>query len=573
MSILIADDDAVSRKLLRKMLENMGHSVIVTEDGAQAWELFEDLQPRIVISDWVMPNIDGIELCRKIRQLPLENYTYIIIVTSKTKTIDLIEAFKSGADDYISKPFDAEELRVRISNGERILELENRHKNLQKILVRSRNKLRTVLDGLTEEIAAIDPANLFVSLNKTALKAIASDYNGLIGKNCFEINQKIAAPIWGDTVEQIVKRVFAQGTAEFILDKLKDMEGNLKVKQQSILPVKDENGQVEQVLLVSRDVTQEYKATDEIKLLNQKLKRTTVEVNAKNIKLEKALKQLENTQAQIVQSEKMASIGQLAAGVAHEINNPIGFVGSNLKTLGDYGQDLEKLIDGYRKFIKEIKNSNETVRLPDTLLNQLRDIEDIENDVDIEYIQDDMGDLVRDCLEGTERIRKIVLDLKDFAHPGEDKPKDTDINRGIESTLNVVYNELKYKAKIIKNYGDLPIIQCYPQQINQVFMNILVNAAQAIDKSGEIRIETELKDDAIEVRISDTGCGIPKENLTRIFDPFFTSKDVGKGTGLGMNIAYNIVQKHKGTIFVESKVDKGTTFTIRLPLTMPQYED
>jgi DNA-binding response OmpR family regulator len=183
MSILIADDDLGSRKLLQKLLGKMGYSTILTEDGIEAWEKYKKELPRIIISDWMMPKMDGLELCRRVRSASTESYTYIIIVTSKTKTIDLIEALNAGADDYIAKPFDREELKVRLKNCERILELENRHKNFQKILERSRNKLQIVLDGLHEEIGAINRSNLFVSLNKAAINAFGGEYNDLIGKD------------------------------------------------------------------------------------------------------------------------------------------------------------------------------------------------------------------------------------------------------------------------------------------------------------------------------------------------------------------------------------------------------
>ena len=213
-------------------------------------------------------------------------------------------------------------------------------------------------------------------------------------------------------------------------------------------------------------------------------------------------------------------------------------------------------------------------QLPAAIDDLVAQVESTEQDVDIEYIQEDVGELIGDCREGTERIKKIVDDLKHFAHPGEDKMKETDINAGIESTLNVVNNELKYKATIVKELGDIPIVHGYPQQLNQVFMNILVNAAQAIEKTGEIKIVTGTVDGKVEIRISDTGCGISKENLNKIFDPFFTTKDVGKGTGLGMNIAYNIITKHKGDIRVESTVGKGTTFIIQLPVeSLPDGEE
>jgi len=267
----------------------------------------------------------------------------------------------------------------------------------------------------------------------------------------------------------------------------------------------------------------------------------------------------------MLQSEKMASIGQLAAGVAHEINNPTGFVSSNLKTLSDYHEDIAELIEKYHELIANLESEENRGALSELFCGSLEQLKAFEKDIDIEFLMEDITDLIGDCREGTDRIKKIVIDLKDFAHPGEDKIQSIDINNGIESTLNVVNNEIKYKATVHKDFGNIPSVQGVPQQLNQVFMNILVNAAHAIDKKGEIHIKTRSIDRNVEVIISDTGSGIAKENLTKIFDPFFTTKDVGKGTGLGMNIAYNIIQKHNGTIQVESEVGKGTTFTITLP--------
>ena len=269
---------------------------------------------------------------------------------------------------------------------------------------------------------------------------------------------------------------------------------------------------------------------------------------------------------QLLQSEKMASIGQLAAGVAHEINNPTGFVSSNLKTLSDYQDDIVTLIEQYRRLTTDLKETMATAEYPVSISEQLERIAEFEAESDIDFVLNDISDLVKESREGTDRIKKIVLDLKNFAHPGEGKPKYADINKNMESTLNVVWNELKYKAKVVKEYGDLPQVKCYPQQLNQVFMNLLVNAAQAIEKEGEIRIVTRPVNGYAEIKISDTGMGIPEEKLSMIFDPFFTTKEVGKGTGLGLNVAYNIIKKHNGTIDVESTVGKGTTFTIRIPV-------
>ena len=360
--------------------------------------------------------------------------------------------------------------------------------------------------------------------------------------------------------------VFKSATPQSFLDISTDNHGDKKYKEIKCLPIKDESGKVFQVVIISRDITDERRKSEEIESLNKKLQKAFSQIKTKNEKLEHTLKRLKDTQVQMLQSEKMSSIGQLAAGVAHEINNPTGFVSSNLTTLSNYQGDINGLIKEYRKLITDLKDAIAKEDLPSSIAEQIGQIINLETEVDINFIQNDILDLIKDCKEGTERIKKIVLDLKDFAHPGEDKIQETDINKGIETTLNVVWNELKYKATVTKEYGSIPFVKCYPQKLNQVFMNILVNAAQAMKEQGEINVSTQANDDHVEIRISDTGAGIPEENLAKIFDPFFTTKEVGKGTGLGLNVAYNIVQKHKGTIDVESEVGKGTTFRIRIPV-------
>ena len=270
-------------------------------------------------------------------------------------------------------------------------------------------------------------------------------------------------------------------------------------------------------------------------------------------------------ESQLFQSEKMASIGQLAAGVAHEINNPVGFVNSNLHTLAEYQNDIKGLIEFYRQSLEDVKNTLAGAD-NDLILEKIEAIQCREADIDLGYILEDCPVLINESRDGMERIKKIVMDLKDFAHPGEEGLQMIDINQSIESTLNIVWNELKYNAEIIKNFEQIPDIEGYPQQLNQVFMNLLVNAAQAITGKGQIRIQTRGIESSVEIEISDTGCGIPQENLGKIFDPFFTTKPVGKGTGLGLNVSYNIIKKHNGTLKATSKVGKGTVFTIQLPV-------
>lgn len=274
----------------------------------------------------------------------------------------------------------------------------------------------------------------------------------------------------------------------------------------------------------------------------------------KNRELQNAYSELKSAQSQILQQEKMASIGQLAAGVAHEINNPVGFVMSNLGTLRKY---VGKLVE----FLKAQADTAAGCASAATEgLDRLR------RELKIDYVITDADQLIRESLEGTERVKKIVQDLKGFSRIDEAKWKSADINSGIESTLNIVWNELKYKAVVKKEYGDLPQTLCNLSQLNQVFMNLLVNAAHAIDKQGEIAIRTWSDGKNIFASIADTGCGMPQEILPRIFEPFFTTKEVGKGTGLGLSIAYDIVKKHRGDISVESTQGVGTVFTVRIPV-------
>ena len=272
------------------------------------------------------------------------------------------------------------------------------------------------------------------------------------------------------------------------------------------------------------------------------------------------IKKLEDAHHQLLQSEKLASIGQLAAGVAHEINNPIGFVNSNLVTLGNYVNDLLRLLDAY----------SGADSLPGGTGALGEQIARIKQEIDLDFLRGDIGQLIAESTDGAQRIRRIVQDLRDFSRVGEDKWEWTDLHAGLESTLNVVSSEIKYKAEVRREYGILPQVECRPSQINQVFLNLLVNASQAIDGQGSITLRTGHSGDSVWIAVSDTGCGIAPEILPRIFDPFFTTKPVGKGTGLGLSVSYGIVDKHGGRIEVDSAPGRGATFTIRLPVRRSQ---
>jgi len=281
----------------------------------------------------------------------------------------------------------------------------------------------------------------------------------------------------------------------------------------------------------------------------------TTEVKRFTRELEKAYSELKLTQAKVIQQEKMASIGQLAAGVAHEINNPMGFISSNLNTLLKYMERLTEFIHAQSEVIESLKGMQ--------LFQELRDKRKA---LKIDYVIDDTRELIRESMDGAERVRTIVQNLKSFSRVDDAESRYADINECITSTINIVWNELKYKVNLVKDLGVIPLTRCHPQQINQVFMNLLVNAGQAIEKQGEITVRTWHEDGFIYAQISDTGSGMTHEVLNQIFEPFFTTKELGKGTGLGLSITYDIVKKHNGEITATSEPGKGTTFTVRLPL-------
>lgn len=280
-------------------------------------------------------------------------------------------------------------------------------------------------------------------------------------------------------------------------------------------------------------------------------------LEAKGAEQERLIARLREAQEQLLQSEKMASIGQLAAGIAHEINNPIGFVNSNMGSLETYVATLLEVLGKYEEVIARHTPS------PAALIAQIR------KQADLGFLQEDVKELVCESKDGLKRVRDIVQALKDFAHVGETEWELADLHQGLDSTLVIVANEFKYKATLVKEYGQLPRIACLASQLNQVFMNLLVNASQAITDQGVITIRSGTEADMVWVSIGDTGCGIAPEHMHRIFEPFFTTKPIGSGTGLGLSLCYGIVAKHGGRIEVESAPGAGTTFTLRLPLARP----
>jgi two-component system NtrC family sensor kinase len=265
---------------------------------------------------------------------------------------------------------------------------------------------------------------------------------------------------------------------------------------------------------------------------------------------------LGDAQHQLLQAEKMASVGQLAAGVAHEINNPIGFVASNLSSLKTYLQDIFRMLEAYEHLEASIPITN----------SHLPKLAALKQSMQLGFVRDDTTSLLDECVDGVARIAKTVQDLKDFSHVDRADWQRVNIHDNIESSLNVVQHELRQRAGVVKQFGELPRVECLPFQLNQVFLNLLINAYQAIDKRGTITIRTERDGERVRVHITDTGKGIAANEIEHIFEPFYTTKPVGGNPGLGLSSAYSIVKHHGGSIAVTSAPGKGATFTVTLPI-------
>jgi signal transduction histidine kinase len=303
------------------------------------------------------------------------------------------------------------------------------------------------------------------------------------------------------------------------------------------------------------DKAESFRTIEELSLgLEDKVRVRTEQLRAANEELEAAYRDLQRTQMQLVQREKMASVGQLVAGVAHELNNPIGFVFSNVTTLEDFVRRLRTMLDAYRargEALPEAERAGLAARW---------------DELKVDYALRYLDSMTQGIREGAERARKIVRDLRVFARGQDDMWQPVDLREELESSLTLLNHLLKDRVTVVRKFGDLPSVRCVRSQIDQVFLNLLANAAQAIPGEGTITIETRVENGSAVVQITDSGSGIAPGILDKVFDPFFTTKPVGEGTGLGLSISYELVKKHGGQITAASPPGEGASFTVRLPL-------
>ncbi|MDG2129124.1 MAG: response regulator [Fuerstiella sp.] len=399
MKVLLAEDSLTMRQLLVSQLGRWNYEITEVEDGAQAWEKFQESHFSLVLTDWMMPNIDGLDLIRRIRASDHVEYVYIVLLTSKSDKADLVEAMDAGADDFLAKPCNPNELRVRLRAGERIIELEHT----------------------------------------------------LIRKN----------------------------------------------------------------------------------------------------------KQLMAAQAALVQSEKLAGVGQLAAGMAHEINNPVAFVSNNLAVLQRDVQSLMKLLDQYVTCLPVVEREDKH------LANQLKTTE---AECDLPWLKENLPQLFRSSLDGLTRVRGIVGNLRDFAHLDQASTDKMDVVAALESTLEILAPDLRARQLTVRtDFGDSLIIHCQPASLKQVFHAILLNAVLASGPNGALEVAALRNDSSVCVEITDHGCGMDETTRRRLFEPFYTKRPVGSGQGLGLAVSYGVIKQHGGSIEFESTPGKGTTFRVMLP--------
>lgn len=543
--ILIVDDSADDIHVLMENLKQ-DYAVLAATSGDKALEMAaKNPQPDVILLDVSMPGMDGYETCRRLMANAETREIKVIFVSAHDTTEEKLAGYDAGGSDYLIKPVQPDVLQQKVK-----LAIKNRgaHASTEAEKNMAMQTAMTALSNVGEQGVILD------FMRRSFLVTSAEELARLIVEATGNFGLESSVQIRG-----FPELVYAGSTEPMppleqeLLRRLKDAgrfwnEGTHFAANFDTISLLIKNmPEDEDKLGRLRDHLAMMLEGAEARLRGLIMDEESAKTNTR----------LTETQDQLLQSEKMAAIGQLAAGVAHEINNPIGFVTSNVGTLQKYVEELFLMLDAYEQLETVVADTNP----------ELLRIKTVKQEIDLAFLKGDILDLLGESRDGVNRVQKIVQDLKDFSHVDEAEWQWSDLHKGIDSTLNIVNNELKYKADVIKKYSDLPEVECITSQINQVVMNILVNAAHAIEERGTITIETGKNEkDQVWIKISDTGKGIAPENLRRIFEPFFTTKPIGQGTGLGMSLSYGIIEKHSGSIDVESEINKGTIFTISLPV-------
>lgn len=544
MKILIAEDEMISRCMLESILSEWGHEVVAAADGLEAWTVLSGPNaPRLAILDWEMPFMSGPEVCRKVRSSAHSSRSYLLLLTAREGRANVAEGLQAGANDYLTKPFDSDEMRVRLDVGISLLELQD--------LEATSRKLERRVEESTAELARAHADN------ERLLGAIPSVLIGLDDQGRVTKWNAVAADLFALPADEALGQYFGNGRIPW-----------------------EEGGVAERILSCSRE-------SRPFELKNVPFTRPETGRGYLDLRITPIPGSADHSpgililgedrteqrflEAQLAQAQKLESIGQLSAGIAHEINTPIQYVGDNTVFLRDSFAEFQRALDALRGLLAHARSGT---------LNEgaLAEAERIVANADLDYLSEEIPKTLEQTLEGVDRVARIVRAMKNFSHPWSEDKVAEDINRLIENTITVARNEWKYVAEVVTDFDtSLPLIPCHIGEFNQVILNLLVNAAHAIGdriggtggtRKGTITVSTRGISGWVEIRVHDTGTGIPENIRAKVFDPFFTTKPLGKGTGQGLAIAHAvIVGKHGGELTLDSEVGVGTTFIIRLPFT------
>lgn len=597
-NILVVDDTVENLRFLSNMLSRQGYEVRKALNGKTALLAVQTAPPDLILLDIMMPEMDGYEVCTQLKASEKTRDIPVIFLSALDDVLNKVKAFNVGGSDYISKPFQFEEVLARVKNhlkaqrlqkqlGEQnaMLQREIEERKLVEAALRcSEAKNRALVDAIPDVMFRINSDGIFLDYRGTKFDRLSTTEpeNEELTKP-FSSSHPSDRPYRqtvrdrqaiGKTVSEIFSEDLAAWTMYYVEQTLSTQTMQIGEYVQQV------NGQwhhyearyvvsgADEVLAILRDISDR-------KQVEAELRQSEAQLRVQKIQLTEALNELQRTQTTLIQNEKMIGLGQLVAGIAHEINNPVSFIYGNISYVSSYTSGLLRLVKMYQQ----------------ALPNPTTDIQQVIEDIEIEFLYEDLPKLIGSIKAGAERIRKIVLSLQNFSRLGEAELKRVDIHEGIESTLMILQHRLKSNSnhpaiEVIEEYGSLPLVECYAGQINQVFINILSNAIDALRQEysvldvgcGEqpfptptIWIRTYLVDaQLVAITIANNGPGMTEAVTKRVFDPFFTTKEVGSGTGLGMSISYQIVvERHGGNIRCESMPREGTKFTVEIPIQHP----
>lgn len=550
-AVLVVDDEPAFLSLMKVWLKRLGLRPLVSLSAEPVLEMIEAERPELLLIDLIMPGTDGLSLIDAVRDvypgLPL-------VAISGMQDRDMaVEAFRRGANSFLDKPIELDILEetihrcIRFSSiladwqpaGEMAAAMEIRHAMASGVPV---NQLLNVLLQIMLRHTGADSASVLLLQPDDSSLRIAASY-GMDDDVTPEDQINAGEGIAGWVIEHDEPQVVVGQAPDDLLP-----PGRQRIRQPLVglcLPMRGRNQVIGTLNLTRFAGTQPFTRADvELGLL------LSGDV-ARSIELVEASGERLDMERDLMRRDKLITIGELVSGVAHEINNPLGYVNSNVSTLTDYVDEIMPLL---RSLAPE-NGEPETAKI----LSAAREI-------DLKFVLDDLPTCLAETKEGIARVLKIVADLKNFARDDTDVMELADVNQIIDGAVGILWNQIKYKAELVREYSELPRIPCYPSQLGQVFLNLVHNATQAIERSGRIIIRTRIAGDRLLVEVEDDGCGMDGKILGRIFDSFYTTKPKGVGTGLGLSIARKIVRRHNGGISANSEPGRGSTFRVELPL-------